>query len=115
MTYRSAPEATDGMPSGIPFIVGNEAAERFSFYGMKAILFTFMTTHLVDASGAADLMTEPEAKQFIHTFVAAMYALPILGALVISTALTLAVTALTFVGVRKLMGGQGAQNEGPTS
>ena len=41
--------------------------------------------------------------------------LPILGALVISTALTLAVTALTFVGVRKLMGGQGAQNEGPTS
>lgn len=82
MTYRSAPEATDGMPSGIPFIVGNEAAERFSFYGMKAILFTFMTTHLVDASGAADLMTEPEAKQFIHTFVAAMYALPILGALV---------------------------------
>ena len=41
--------------------------------------------------------------------------LPILGALVISTALTLAVTALTFVGVRKLMGGQSAHNEGPTS
>ncbi|MBK7154122.1 MAG: MFS transporter [Sandaracinaceae bacterium] len=81
MAYRSVPEATDTMPSGIPFIVGNEAAERFSFYGMKAILFTFMTTHMVDAAGAPDTLTEPEAKAFIHTFVAALYALPILGAI----------------------------------
>ena len=81
MAYRSVPEATNAMPSGIPFIVGNEAAERFSFYGMKAILFTFMTTHMVDATGAPDRLTEPEAKAFIHTFVAALYALPILGAI----------------------------------
>ena len=81
MSYRSIPEATDAMPSGIPFIVGNEAAERFSFYGMKAILFTFMTTHMVNAAGAPDHLTEPEAKAFIHTFVAALYALPILGAI----------------------------------
>lgn len=81
MSYRSVPEATDAMPSGIPFIVGNEAAERFSFYGMKAILFTFMTTHMLDAAGAPDHLTEQEAKAFIHTFVAALYALPILGAI----------------------------------
>ena len=37
--YRTVPEQTSGMPSGVPYIVGNEAAERFSFYGMKAILF----------------------------------------------------------------------------
>ena len=34
------------MPPGIPFIVGNEAAERFSFYGMKTILAVFMTKYL---------------------------------------------------------------------
>ena len=39
------------MPSGIPYIVGNEAAERFSFYGMKSILTIFVTKHLLDASG----------------------------------------------------------------
>ncbi len=81
MSYRSVPEATSAMPSGIPFIIGNEAAERFSFYGMKAILFTFMTRHMLDAAGAPDRLTEPEAKAFIHTFVAALYALPILGAI----------------------------------
>ena len=26
------------MPSGIPYIIGNEAAERFSYYGMRTIL-----------------------------------------------------------------------------
>ena len=40
------------MPAGIPYIVGNEAAERFSFYGMRAILVVFMTQYLRDRSGA---------------------------------------------------------------
>ena len=30
-------------PSGIPFIIGNEAAERFSYYGMRAILYMYLT------------------------------------------------------------------------
>ncbi|MEE3364350.1 MAG: hypothetical protein VX304_01800, partial [Planctomycetota bacterium] len=40
--FLTAPLPSSRMPSGIPFIVGNEAAERFSFYGMKSILFVFM-------------------------------------------------------------------------
>ena len=32
------------MPSQIAFIVGNEACERFSYYGMAAILFPYMKT-----------------------------------------------------------------------
>jgi POT family proton-dependent oligopeptide transporter len=36
--YRTAPAPTTGMPPGIPYIVGNEAAERYSYYGMRAIL-----------------------------------------------------------------------------
>ena len=77
--YRTTPEDSAEMPSGITFIMGNEVAERFSFYGMKAILFTFMTTHLVDAAGAPAAMTDAEAKTWIHTFVAFLYATPLLG------------------------------------
>ena len=41
--YATAPVASTKMPPGIPYIVGNEAAERFSFYGMRSILVIFMT------------------------------------------------------------------------
>ncbi|MFK7900473.1 MAG: POT family MFS transporter [Cyclobacteriaceae bacterium] len=70
------------MPSGISYIVGNEAAERFSYYGMKAILFTFMTQYLLDGNGTEDFMTATEANKWIHTFGASVYLFPILGALV---------------------------------
>ena len=49
--YRTAPTASSGMPKGIPYIVTNEAAERFSFYGMKGILVIFMTKYLMDQGG----------------------------------------------------------------
>ncbi len=80
--YRTVPEVTPGMPSGIPFIVGNEAAERFSYYGMSAILFAFMTKYITDASGASALMPKEEATAWVHTFKAANYFFPILGAIV---------------------------------
>lgn len=70
------------MPSGIPYIIGNEAAERFSYYGMKAILFVFMTEYLVNRNGEMDLMSENEANFWIHMFGTATYFFPILGALV---------------------------------
>ncbi len=41
------------MPKGIPYIISNEAAERFSFYGMKCILVIFMTKYLIDSNGDA--------------------------------------------------------------
>jgi POT family proton-dependent oligopeptide transporter len=75
------------MPGGIPYIVGNEAAERFSFYGMRAILVVFMTQHLMDASGALDLMGEEEAKGWYHLFVSAVYFTPLFGALISDTVL----------------------------
>ncbi|MFM8736020.1 MAG: POT family MFS transporter [Pirellulales bacterium] len=80
--YRTRPTATSAMPPGIPFIVGNEAAERFSFYGMKAILVVFMTQYLHAASGAADCMTETESREWLHLFVASAYFFPVLGAIV---------------------------------
>src|SRR5690242_7379493 len=36
----------DKMPGGIPFIVANEFAERFCYYGINAILSIYMTQFL---------------------------------------------------------------------
>lgn len=61
------------MPPGIPYIIGNELAERFSYYGMRAILVVFMTQYLA--------MSNAEATVFYHQFSIAVYAFPFLGAL----------------------------------
>ena len=68
------------MPPGIPYIVGNEAAERFSFYGMRAILVVFMTQYLRSAGGALAPMSENDANKWYHIFVASNYFFPIFGA-----------------------------------
>ncbi len=51
------PVDTDRMPPCVPYIIGNEAAERFSFYGMRTILVVFMTQFLMNRSGHLDVMT----------------------------------------------------------
>ena len=80
--YRTAPEPIEGMPRGIPYIVANEAAERYSFYGMRAILVIFMTKFLMNAQGELDVMTDEQAKAWFHGFVAAVYTFPIVGAII---------------------------------
>lgn len=78
--YLTAPPPSEKMPTGIPYIVGNEAAERFSFYGMKAILVVYMTKYLHDWAGQQNYMTEEEAKFYMHAFVASAYFFPLAGA-----------------------------------
>lgn len=78
----TAPYDIETMPPGIPYIVGNEAAERFSFYGMKAILMIFMTEYLLGSTGELAPMTEPQAKEVMHTFGSAVYFFPLIGAIV---------------------------------
>lgn len=85
--YQSTPPLTEKMPGGVPYIVGNEAAERFSFYGMKTILLIFMTEYLVNRSGSPDVMTTPQATEYIHYFVGAAYAFSIPGAILSDTLL----------------------------
>lgn len=80
--YRTVPTETTGMPEGIPYIVGNEAAERFTFYGLKGVLVIFMTKYLLNASGQLAPMGPDQAKEWFHTFVAAVYYFPILGAII---------------------------------
>lgn len=79
--YLTAPLRQSGMPGGVPYIVGNEAAERFSFYGMKAILVVFMTQYLAGPGGASDLLSGPQALSRYHLFSSAVYFTPLLGAL----------------------------------
>ncbi|MCH7687077.1 MAG: MFS transporter, partial [Planctomycetes bacterium] len=80
--YLTAPPDTPNMPRGIPYIVGNEAAERFSFYGMRTILVIFMTEYLVRSDGSDDLMTDSKAIGVFHLFVMSAYFFPIIGSIV---------------------------------
>jgi proton-dependent oligopeptide transporter, POT family len=81
-TFFTTPLKTSGMPPGIPYIVGNEAAERFNFYGMRAVLVVFMTKYLVDRSGALAPMSENDAAASYHWFLFANYFIPLLGSIV---------------------------------
>lgn len=60
------------LPKQTIFIVGNEACERFGFYGMRSILVIFMTTAL--------MMNESQAISTVHMFIALVYLTPLLGA-----------------------------------
>jgi proton-dependent oligopeptide transporter, POT family len=80
--YLTAPIATDKMPPGVPYIIGNEAAERFCFYGMRTILVIYMTQFLLNRQGVLDLMTAEQAKTYYHLFNMGAYFFPILGAII---------------------------------
>jgi POT family proton-dependent oligopeptide transporter len=83
MTHRKTPSDLEGMPPGIAHIVGNEAAERFSFYGMKAVLAVFMVQYLhLMAGGEGARIGEAEATEKVHLFNGAVYLMPLLGALI---------------------------------
>lgn len=69
------------MPPGVPYIIGNELAERYSYYGMKVLLTVFMTTQLMGADGKPAPMSEADATGWFHAFSAAVYFTPFFGAL----------------------------------
>ncbi|PTQ93641.1 POT family proton-dependent oligopeptide transporter [Mucilaginibacter yixingensis] len=71
-------------PRSIPFIIGNEAAERFSFYGMRSILVIFLVNQFYNPTHNPALTTVAQAKANAdtHFFVALAYSLPFVGGLV---------------------------------
>ena len=80
--YLTAPRTSKKMPEGIPYIIGNELAERFSFYGMKCILIIFMTKYLMDSSGSLAPMNKEDATYWYHLFTSAVYFTPLIGAII---------------------------------
>jgi len=77
--YRVTPQKTSKLPSGIGFIIGNEAAERFSFYGMRSVLLAYMTIYLVQPNGESAIFKEKEAEAWVHLFVGSAYFFPLIG------------------------------------
>jgi POT family proton-dependent oligopeptide transporter len=68
-------------PKAVPFIIGNEAAERFSFYGMRSILVTFLVAQFFNPLKIAGIQNHAEAlaNEQTHFFVALAYFMPMLG------------------------------------
>lgn len=66
------------LPRQIPYIIGNEACERFSFYGMRNILVQFLVSSVILAYIPSDAR-EGAAKDIFHSFVIGVYFFPLLG------------------------------------
>ena len=65
---------TNKMPKGIPFIVANEFAERFCYYGINTILAVYMTQTLHFGQARATVWG--------HMFKVSAYFFPMIGAIV---------------------------------
>jgi POT family proton-dependent oligopeptide transporter len=73
----TAETTTPRWPPQIKFIVGNEACERFSYYGMRSILAGYITGAVLQGGLGRD---KDAATEIIHTFVFANYFMPLFGA-----------------------------------
>ena len=69
--------SADRWPPQIKFIVGNEACERFSYYGMRSILAGYITGAVLKGGLGQDADASTE---IIHTFVFVNYFMPLFGA-----------------------------------
>lgn len=65
------PPDTTKWPKSIAFIMGNEACERFSFYGLKAILALYLHKYL--------LFSEDTSTMIIHAFIFGAYSCALFG------------------------------------
>src|SRR5687767_11501861 len=64
-------------PPQVKYIIGNEACERFSFYGMRNILTVFLVDYLLITSPVAE--RAPRGKEIFHLFAMAVYFTPLFG------------------------------------
>lgn len=72
-----------GMPKSVPYIIGSEIAERFSFYGLRSIMVTYMAVAFFNPTLNPALTAEADAKanEMSHLFVTLAYFMPIVGAI----------------------------------
>ena len=71
-------DAAPRFPPQIRFIIGNEAAERFSFYGMRNILTVFLIDYLLRTARRSRRRARPRPRLF-HLFMTGVYFFPLLG------------------------------------
>ncbi len=70
---------TARLPRQIRYIIGNEACERFSFYGMRNILTVFLIDYLLLTETPVTEERQARAKAIFHLFVSGVYFFPLLG------------------------------------
>jgi POT family proton-dependent oligopeptide transporter len=77
MTNAQTEPRVSRWPSQIKYIIGNEACERFSYYGMRSILAGYVTGAVLKGGLGQEADT---ATGIIHLFVFVNYFMPLLGA-----------------------------------
>lgn len=77
MSSDAAPASNNRWPAQVKYIVGNEACERFSYYGMRSILAGYITGAVLQGGLG---QTADKSTEIIHMFVSANYFMPLLGA-----------------------------------
>jgi POT family proton-dependent oligopeptide transporter len=108
----SAPEKTlFGHPRGLTFLFGTEMWERFSYYGMRALLVLYLTKYLLLPGHVEHVMFYPQVKAFFEmmagplapqplssliygTYTGLIYATPLLGGWVADNVLGQRYTAM---------------------
>ncbi len=78
MTQTTVADPNARLPRQIPYIIGNEACERFSFYGMRNILVQFLVSSVILAY-VPEAERQGVAKDVFHSFVIGVYFFPLLG------------------------------------
>lgn len=67
------------IPKSVPFIIGNEFAERFSFYGMRSIIAVFLVHQFYNT--LPEVTANAKANAINHAFSTLVYFTPLLGAI----------------------------------
>ena len=95
-----------GHPRGLVILFFTEMWERFSYYGMRALLMLYLTKHW--------LYGDAEAGMIYGTYAALVYAVPVLGGMIADRYLGLR-KAIVFGAVLLVLGHLGMAFEGPPS
>jgi POT family proton-dependent oligopeptide transporter len=93
-----------GHPPGLFVLFATEMWERFSYYGMRALLILYLTKHWLYADG--------EAAMIYGSYAAMVYAVPVLGGMIADRYLGLR-KAIVFGAVLLVAGHLGMAYEGP--
>jgi len=80
--YLTAPVPSKKIPPSIPYIMVNEATERYAFYAFDAILALFLIKNLMNWNGDPANLTEEQAMEWKHYFKASVYFMPLIGSLI---------------------------------
>ncbi|MDF2433646.1 MAG: proton-dependent oligopeptide transporter, family, partial [Mucilaginibacter sp.] len=65
------------IPRSVPFIIGNEFAERFSFYGMRSIIAVFLVHQLFNHENT--VIENAHSNSINHTYSTMLYDTNLLG------------------------------------